>query len=837
MPVPSNAVSPEVLDTLRAAELDVETLTRRVDGVLAEDLAWFPVRHHSPNVARHLARFLDERRPKVVFIEGPSEAQAMIEFLLDAKTRPPVAIYSSFRSDAASAEGEADPEGSDPASSEAGGSEATNRLWRRSAWYPIVAYSPEYVAMRAAKALGAETVFIDLPHFALPEVDPAIPSPPQHRPGNARAGRLLDLDELAERSDFHASLARAGGYRSWQEAWDALFETRGSDRSTGSFRRDVAVFCAAVRATTPVAQMETDGTLARERFMWRTIRETLARKRLSPCDAVVVCGGFHIFLDRNDPQPPPEIPEGTTTVTVAPYSYFRISELSGYGAGNRAPRFYEMCFDGDAGGASREAVMVEYVVDVLHEARKRGEPLSPADAIGTTQHALMLARLRGRTEPILDDILDALVSCCCKGNPETDAARLFEAVDEVNIGTRLGRVTDRIGQLPILNDFHEQLDRLGLDEVAARERVVTHTLDKRQPFDLARSSFLHRLIFLGIEIGSVQRETAALGQSIFREHWRLKWSPKIEAALIERNLLGDTVETAATTLLRETLGTSAREAGPACRQLLQAVDMDLPQLVADAERMTGHAIEQDDRFGSLADAFTSLLTLERHAAVRGLEPERLADLLVRCFGRACLSIPDAANVVADEWEGVVQGLSALAEPVVQRRDLDGEVFATHVERGAAVSNVPYLRGALLGVLAEIRRRPAESLAAELSAYARGGVERQLVAGDFLAGVLRVSRTAVLLGAKSLAEAVDELLAGVDDDTFLCLVPRLRAAFESLHDRQRDVFARHVADMYGLGERESVRVLSTSVGAARLLAELDARAAAILSEWLVEEAAI
>jgi hypothetical protein len=44
-------------------------------------------------------------------------------------------------------------------------------------------------------------------------------------------------------------------------------------------------------------------------------------------------------------------------------------------------------------------------------------------------------------------------------------------------------------------------------------------------------------------------------------------------------------------------------------------------------------------------------------------------------------------------------------------------------------------------------------------------------------------------------------------------------------------------MYGLGEGESVRVLSTSVGAARLLAELDARAAAILSEWLVEEAAI
>ncbi len=335
--VPSHAVSSEVLDTLRAAELDVETLTRRVDEVLADDLAWFPVRHHSPPPRGKLARFLEARRPKVVFIEGPSEAQSMIEFLLDAKTRPPIAIYSSFRSEPSSAEGNDSPADSD----------AANGLLRRSAWYPIVAYSPEYVAMKAARTLGAETVFIDLPHFALPSVSPPMPTLP--RPGDTGAGRLLDLDEMAARSDFHASLARAGGYRSWQEAWDALFETRSGERSTEGFRRDVAVFCAAVRATTPVSRMEADGTLARERFMWRTIRETLARKRLSPSDAVVVCGGFHIFLDRNDPQSPPEIPEGTISVTVAPYSYFRISELSGYGAGNRAPRFYEMCFEGDEG--------------------------------------------------------------------------------------------------------------------------------------------------------------------------------------------------------------------------------------------------------------------------------------------------------------------------------------------------------------------------------------------------------------------------------------------------------------------------------------------------------
>jgi len=34
--------------------LDVEVIRQAVDRVLADELYWFPVRHHSPTVARHL---------------------------------------------------------------------------------------------------------------------------------------------------------------------------------------------------------------------------------------------------------------------------------------------------------------------------------------------------------------------------------------------------------------------------------------------------------------------------------------------------------------------------------------------------------------------------------------------------------------------------------------------------------------------------------------------------------------------------------------------------------------------------------------------------------------
>jgi len=803
-------IPPEVLAAARDATLDVGTLTANVEKILREPIYWFPVRHHSPAIARHIAQCIRDRKPRIVFIEGPYEAQAMIEFLIDSKTRPPVAIYSSFRDDLAAA---AVPPGASALPAP-----------RYSVWYPVVSYSPEYVAMRTASQIGAQTVFMDLPHYALER--PHAPSGDQPQPAQRR-----DLDEIAPRSTFYQLLAKTAGYRSWNETWDRLFELPRPEQPYEEMRREVALFCATVRATTPVESLQFDGTLPRERFMWKTIRETLEKLKIEPADAMVVCGGFHIFLDRDDPEPPPPIPQGTLSVTVAPYSHFRISELSGYGAGNRAPRFYEMCFESHSAGIGQDQVVIDYVIDCLKESRRRGELFSSADAISATQHALMLARLRGREQPVLDDIHDALITCCCKGNPKTDAGNLLDAIDEVNIGTRLGRVTDRIGRLPIINDFYEQLARLDLEEVAAREKVQNHALDKRQPSEAARSAFLHRLVFLGVEIGTVQRETGPFEQSIFKEHWKLRWSPKIEASLIERSLHGDTVEAAATTLLRESLGANSFEAGVACRRLVQAIDMDLPQLVAQAEQNTGHAIDHDDRFHSLADALTSLMLLERYAAYRGLGKQRLADLISRCFDRACFAVAEVASVPPEEWDNVIHGLLALAEPVVQREDLDADLFAAHVERAATTSTMPFLRGAFLGVLTEMRRMKPDALAAELTAYARGGIDQQVVAGDFLHGVLRVSRTAILLGATSLVAAIDELLRNAANDTFLNMVPRLRAAFETLHERQRDGVASHVAELYGLKEGESLRTLAISVGAAQLMAQLDAEVAAIMERWL------
>ncbi|HUB27819.1 MAG TPA: DUF5682 family protein [Tepidisphaeraceae bacterium] len=790
-----------------------EQIEARVDALLRESIYWMPVRHHSPTVSSYVRRAILERRPKVVFIEAPAEAQCLAQYVIDKETRPPVAIYSCFRDD-------------DNVLGWAGvASPSPNVPPRFPAWYPFTVYSPEYVAMQAAAKIGAEAIFIDLPHYAT-----ISPRPPEHSAAQPKP-RRIQLDELASRSSFYRQLARAAGFRSFNEAWDSLFESDPAEHQMESYRRDLTAFCCGVRASTPPALLEIDGTLARERHMWQAITATLKSRNAKLGESVVVCGGFHVFLDQDDPAPPPAPPAGTISVTLTPYGFFRISEFSGYGAGNRAPQFYQKLWEMRDAGSSHQAIVIDHIVSVLERARKESIGFSSADAISATQHAGLLSTLRNRRSTTLDDIRDALVTCCVKGEVRADGGPLLEAMDELEIGTRLGRVTGKLGRVPILTDFYDQLDTLQLKQLAESEKVLPISLDLRRPLDASRSAFCHRLKYLGIEIGGLQRETNPLGQSLFKEHWRLQWSPKLEAALIERVLHGDTVEAAAISTAREKLAACAYDASEAARQLTASIDMDLPALVAGGQQAAGQAIDADGRFTALASALSSLLLLDQYAEHRHLQRQRLSELIERCYDRACFALPDSANVPDDQQAAVVKALQQVADPVLRRDDLDRAVLAAHAQTAATNSTQPYLRGALLGLLAELRQMTAEDLARELHGYAGAAPDVRVTAGDFLLGVLTVSRTAVFVGAESLVAAIDELLASSEPDIFLTMLPRLRAAMEQIHDRQRDKLAESVARRYGLADADELTALQrTSPGAAALIADLDHQAATIMKEW-------
>ena len=795
-----------------AERLDVDALRARADAVLADPLYWFPVRHHSPAVARHLESALRARRPELLFLEGPAEAGAMIPYVVDERTKPPVAIYTSYRDDdnVLGLNGIASP--------------AADIAARFSCWYPLLPYSPEYVALRTAQEIGCEVVFMDLPHHAL--LEPA----GGERPAAAIDQGAVSWEHLFAQSSFYEMLAEVAGYRTWEEAWDAIFEVGARLAEREAFRRELAYFCAAVRATTPAARIAGDGTLPRERHMWRTIRAGLAARRLAPERAMVACGGFHLFLDRADETAPPEPPRGTVYVTVAPYSYYRTSELSGYAAGNRAPRWYEGLHSRAA-----DAATVEHIVAVLARARKDGEGLSSADAIATAQNARMLAALRGRPQPVLDDVRDALVTCCVKGRPNEEGAHLLAAMSAVEIGAAVGRVTPALGRLPLVHDFYAHIDTLELGEVMGKDKKLKLTLDRREELGQRRSVFLHRLAHLGVPLGALVDRPApgAAGSLLFRETWQLSWSPKVEAELIDKVLLGDSVEAAAVGALEEELARDELHAGRTAGRLVRALDMDLPDLVARLEQSAGTAIDRDKRFASLAEALTQLLVLERHAIFKKLSVLVVADLARRCFGHACFELPSVAAAPEEEHAELRAGLSAMAEALLADTSgaLDRALFVENLRKAREESSAPYLRGVFTGVLSEIRDESPAELGARIAAFARERPEVMVQAGEFIDGVMAVSRTSILLGAGALIDAVDELLRAADWDAYVILLPRLRHAFEQLHERQRMTLAGRVAEKYGLhAGAEAVATLAVSADAAARVAAIDARVAEIMKDW-------
>src|SRR6478672_9700003 len=110
----------------------------------------------------------------------------------------------------------------------------------------------------------------------------------------------------------------------------------------------------------------------------------------------------------------------------------------------------------------------------------------------------MLASLRGRAHPTLDDVRDALIACCCKGSMEREGRFLAMAMLAVEVGSAVGRVTPDLGRLPLVHDYYKQIDELGLGETIARDAKAKLSLDLRKPDEERRSIFFHRLAMIGV---------------------------------------------------------------------------------------------------------------------------------------------------------------------------------------------------------------------------------------------------------------------------------------------------------------------------------------------------
>lgn len=785
----------------------------------------FPVRHHSPAASLQLRRLVAERRPKAVLVEGPEDATPLIPLLLDEATEPPVALYAYF--------GDNSPSDLQATSGQV-----------QAVYYPFCDYSPELVALREGLAVGAQLSFCDIPaaatlrYSAYPDDAPdagASPSESQNVPTQAAGPAPTALPGFG---DFAEAVTRASGFDSFEAFWEAAFEQEAAGRPTPEFVALLTTFGSQARSFNLPARDRYNDT--RERHMAAVARRLVA-DGISPDDLLLVCGAAHAgsvarhFHDSDgtagtDGETLSAQQAQQAQIALIPFSFPRLSEQLGYGAGNRAPWFYQLIWS--LGGAFADASRRSLIALARH-LRRQGHQASLAQCIDGAALATVLASIRGKSAPGLDELRDAAIACFGQGQPGIVSG----ALSSVMIGDALGKVTPRVGRTPLQAEFYATTQRLRLPVLDAPKQLLLHMVIPREA---EQSIFLQRLSVADIpfatEMASGLGASRAASPSPVhqlarvREKWQLQWTPATDGQLVERTAWGSTLEEVCGRILLGRLDRATKiDAGTVVLLQLALCDLsaNLTRALARCEALAGDSAS----FPSLARAAYHLDGLLSFGAARTLPVDRLRVLARRLFTRAMLHLPSSAGCSDEAAIEVQEALTAVHDQV-QRGSLIVESPESFWNAVATVAEMPGAHGSLRGlalVLLELGGRLAPD---ELTSRLRYWLSRGAEAAEnarLVAGLYSLHR-GTLLRNTALIGAVTEFLAGLSLEQLTPLLPVLRRGLGDLSAAERAYLTETLAKLLGTNRtrtRQALRLSSTDLS---VLREADAAVEAVLQSW-------
>jgi hypothetical protein len=758
----------------------------------------FGVRHLSPGGAWHVRATLDAIQPKVVLIEGLSDADILIPDLTRSGTKPPIAILAY-----------------------------TAAIPVRTLVYPLAAYSPEYQALVWAKENRARVEFIDLPSeifLGLQDVE------------LERRAKAREKDEEKEPAESPAwrpepgrsvydRIAAQAGEADYDTYWERRFE---HNLSSNSYRQAAYALGHALRdePDPPVWRAE---NLVREAFMRRRIR-TVLDDGVKPEQVVAVVGAFHASVLT------PDLPGMTddelaslrrrsSKLTLMPYSYFKLSSQSGYGAGNHAPAYFEQVWQQLNGGRLDE-LPHQYLTRVVRHLRSAGTHRSTAEVIEGVRLARTLAALHDGSAPTLADLQDAAVTLVGHGERSTVA----EALAHVNVGTAIGELPAGVSRTSIQEDFDGLTAALKLEKFKTTVAQEL-TLDLRENrhvksteaahLDLNRSTFFHRLRVL--DVGFAKPLPTGQQAATWAERWKLQWSPESEIALVEAVLLGETVELATAFRFKQLLeaatgiDAAADVVRDACRCGL-AASMDL----ARGRLQELAAVSSDLK--AIAHAAAQLSTVVRYGDVRKFDPMPLLPLIDELFVQGALALHAAAACDNQAAQEFVVSIDELNRVSLEHHDrVDGQLWIARLRKLAdADDRNPLLSGYACAVLLERGLIETIDLAREVSRRLSPGIPADLGAGWF-EGLSKRNRAA-LLARQPLWQELAGYVQSLDDDQFKRALVFLRRAFGGFAQHQKRAVCENVAEHWGVNADAAKEAL------AEPLTEAEEKSLADLNEF-------
>jgi len=744
------------------------------------------IRHHGPGSARNVKDFLEQVKPDIVLVEGPPEADGILQWVTHKELQPPVAILC-YQPD-------------NP---------------QQSCFYPFAEFSPEWQAIQYARKNNIHVRFMDLPaahqfaieqenrkaatvkpdatlddesagpetginNAALPHNGMPYKSATQQKlhPGFSSRFHPLnaankyssvtttDAQEVAVYADPILHLAHAAGFDDGEKWWEHMFEHR---------QNNEAVFEAVQEAMHALREGIPENKNRLEQFREAHMRKVIrqAEKEMFQ-NIAVICGAWHAPALRQMPKQKEDndllkgLPKVKVECTWIPWTYQRLSFYSGYGAGIASPGWYHHVWKHPADDGTL------WMAAVASLFREKQMDTSVAHVIEAVRLANSLASLRNLSKAGLEELNEATLSILCNGEP----LMMTLVQQELIVSNRIGEVPAEIPKPPLQLDIEKQQKKLRLPPAADWKDYL---LDLRKENDLERSIFLHRLQLLEIKWGT--RYDVA-GKGTFKEQWRLQWDPAFSIDIIEKGSWGNTVEEAASRYIIQKAA-DANTLTDVCSLLANAIPAELASAVAALIDQINNLAAASGDVMQLMEVLPGLVSVSRYGNVRKTDAALVTTIITGMITRICVSLPAACTAVDEDASMQLLELFRQmndAVNILQQQEITTQWQQTLQTVAAGKNTSPVIAGYSTRLLADYHMMEGDDLV-KVFYYAMSTATAPAVAAAWLEGFLKGSGT-ILLIDNNLWNVVNNWVEQLDEKVFMELLPLLRRTFANYTKPER-----------------------------------------------------
>ena len=723
----------------------------------------FGIRHFSPAGAYFVRQFLDKIKPDLLLIEGPADFDFLIDDIVSKNLVPPFAIMAY-----------------------------TKEAPIDTILYPFAEYSPEYQAILWARENNTECHFFDL-----------------------ESDIILGLEKRDDETKDEEIISETNPNKSIETDMEVFWErTLEQSEDMHAYRAGSALFGESIRKDTNSDDKSFIRDTVRESFMKRKIKEYI-EKGFDTEKIVAITGAFHTSAIESlegamSDKEYKALVRRESNVTLMPYSYYRLSKRTGYGAGNAAPAYYELLWQGFLNGDITYHER-KYLSSLAKYMREHGGIVSSAQVIEATRLARELAIIRGGSVPTLEDLKDASITCMGGGS----FGEMAMGFAETDIGKKIGSVPQDAMQTSIQSDFTSKLKQLKLEKY--KELVATPLqLDLRENLrvkskdsaflDLNRSFFLYRLVVLGIDFAKIKRSNQ--DNATWAENWILQWTPEAEIQIVESVLKGDTIADAVAFVLSERL-LEATKISEIAEVIEDAFNCGLPKIVEGAKRsldeMTNGAIAMCD----IADTVSKLSNMILFGDIRKLDREPLIPIVKRLCIRASLMLVGESACDDIAAASLAEDIQKIHNVFMVQDFLDESLW---FDKLTELSNRDDLNTKISGlataILLDAGKIDEPTLRKEVSRRLSVGMPAELGANWF-AG-LSMRNHYALIGRLTLWESLSEYLDTLDEEEFRRSAVFLRRAFVEYSAKEKDMIAENLGEIWGLNAQEVSEIINSEI---------------------------